>query len=161
MTDPEPSLREIMALMRSLKASQEEMKASQEEMKTSQEETKVSLAEVKASVAEVKTSVAEVALSLEDHKAATSASFEAVHLQFEGVQASIREVWSLLGLQNQRIEELHQQMTSFKTHVGEQIFELSGRMGTGFGAPRTMIEARDFRLDDQARRISRLEIPNT
>ncbi|HVY28208.1 MAG TPA: hypothetical protein VHB79_16740 [Polyangiaceae bacterium] len=161
MTDQEPSLREIWQLMHVMNASLTELKQAYEEMKLSQEEMKLSQEEMM--------------LSLDGHKVATAASFRAVESRFDGVQASfdgvqasIRDVWKLQGATNQRVEaahlridEVHQELAALKTHVGDQIFELQGRVVTGFGALRTMIEARDFRLDDQARRISRLENPNT
>jgi len=140
MTDQGPSLREIWQLMHTMNASLVELKASQDELKASQGELKASQHELKH--------------SLEEHKSSTAASLSSV-------QMAIRDVWKLQGSMNQRIDLVHDEMSELKTHVGDQISELRGRMVTGFGALRALIEARDFRLDDQARRISRLENPNT
>jgi hypothetical protein len=81
---------------------------------------------------------------------------------------SLQDIWKLLGTMNRRFEKrfdaadnrfdaLERQMVELKSHVAEQIGDLRAQMTTGFGALRSMIEARDFRLDEHGRRISDLE----
>ena len=85
-----------------------------------------------------------------------------------GDNPTLKDIWRLLGTMNKRFDGLERQIVQVRADLTQQIVgtnsdlaALRAEMRLGFGALKEAIEARDFRLDDQARRISRLENPNT
>lgn len=77
---------------------------------------------------------------------------------------TLKDIWRLLGVMNKRFDalerqtvELGQRMGELTAHVTRQVGELRTEMHAGFGALKSSIEARDFRLDDHGRRITDLE----
>ena len=84
---------------------------------------------------------------------------------------TLRDIWRLLGTMNRRFDTLEHEIVAIKTDLGAFKAEVSQEfaatraefsavrkeMTTGFGALKSSIEARDFRLDDHGRRLSELE----
>lgn len=77
---------------------------------------------------------------------------------------TLQDIWRLLGTMNRRFDTLEHEivviktdMALFKAEVTGELTNLRAEMHTGFGALKASIEARDFRLDEQGRRISELE----
>jgi hypothetical protein len=76
---------------------------------------------------------------------------------------TLQDVWGLLGTMNRRFSErfdtIERQFVELEERLGGRISSLEARVTAGFGALKGSIEARDFRLDEQARRIAELEKP--
>lgn len=77
---------------------------------------------------------------------------------------TLRDIWRLLGTMNRRFDTLEHEIVSIKTDLGaftaevtQELAAVRKEMTTGFGALKSSIEARDFRLDDHGRRLSELE----
>jgi hypothetical protein len=79
---------------------------------------------------------------------------------------TLQDIWRLLGVMNRRFDSLERQMIRLDDRVSqlESTFEVNlkaieAKMQAGFGALKASIEARDFRLDEHARRLAELEKP--
>jgi hypothetical protein len=77
---------------------------------------------------------------------------------------TLKDIWRLLGTFNKRLDAHERQLIEIRDGLSAQIVALSTRfdslaaqMAGGFGALKTSIEARDFRLDEHGRRLSELE----
>jgi hypothetical protein len=70
---------------------------------------------------------------------------------------TLKDVWRLLGVMNQRFDGLERQIVDLKEGTAKQLAEVRAEMRAGFGALKASIEARYFRLDEQGRRITDLE----
>jgi hypothetical protein len=73
---------------------------------------------------------------------------------------TLQDIWRLLGTMNRRFDTLEHEIVVIKTDMAlfkAELTNLRAEMHTGFGALKASIEARDFRLDEQGRRISELE----
>ena len=77
---------------------------------------------------------------------------------------TLQDVWRLLGSMSRRIGDLNTRMGERFDVVERQLVAVDARVGAveakvtaGFGALKESIEARDFRLDDHGRRLTRLE----
>jgi hypothetical protein len=66
---------------------------------------------------------------------------------------TLQDVWRLLGRLYRRIEGFDDRFDA----VERQMVALDARMGTRIGALKESIEARDFRLDEHGRRLTKLE----
>ena len=64
--------------------------------------------------------------------------------------ATLQDVWRLLGTMNRRINER-------LDAVERQIVAVDAGVSAKIGALKESIEARDFRLDEHGRRLSKLE----
>jgi hypothetical protein len=86
-------------------------------------------------------------------------------------EATLQDVWRLLGGMNRRMNErfdvIERQMVALDTRVAAVEAHISGvearvsgveaGIGAKIGALKESIEARDFRLDDHGRRLTKLE----
>jgi hypothetical protein len=72
---------------------------------------------------------------------------------------TLQDIWRLLGAMNKRIAERLDTVESRIVQLHDAVATLRGQMQAGFGALKESIEARDFRLDEHARRLRELENP--
>lgn len=76
---------------------------------------------------------------------------------------TIQDIWRMLGTMNRRFSErfdtIERQFVELEERLGGRISSLEARVTAGFGALKASIEARDFRLDEHARRLAELEKP--
>jgi hypothetical protein len=79
---------------------------------------------------------------------------------------TLQDVWRLLGAMNRRLGEMNgrfdaieRQFVALSDEVNGRIANLDAKLAAGFGALKSSIEARDFRLDEHARRLAELEAP--
>ena len=79
---------------------------------------------------------------------------------------TLQDIWRLLGAMNRRLGEMNgrfdaveRQFVGLSDSVNGRIADLEAKMAAGFGALKSSIEARDFRLDEHARRLADLETP--
>jgi hypothetical protein len=77
---------------------------------------------------------------------------------------TLQDIWRLLGTMNRRFDALErqaidtrEQVVELRTELHSEIGRLRAEMVNGFGALKSSIEARDFRLDEHGRRITELE----
>lgn len=77
---------------------------------------------------------------------------------------TLKDIWRLLGTMNRRFDALErqsidtrEQVVELRTELHSEIGRLRAEMVNGFGALKSSIEARDFRLDEHGRRITELE----
>lgn len=77
---------------------------------------------------------------------------------------TLQDVWRLLGSLNRRMGErfdvVERQLVTLETRVSTldaRIAAVDAKVAAGFGALKESIEARDFRLDEHGRRLTRLE----
>jgi len=71
---------------------------------------------------------------------------------------TLKDVWRLLGVMNKRFDALERQIVDVKDDMARQFAEVRAETRAGFGALKESIEVRDFRLDEQGRRITDLEM---
>lgn len=78
--------------------------------------------------------------------------------------ATLQDVWRLLGSLNRRMGErfdvVERQLVALDGRVSAvdaRVSALEARVTAGFGALKESIEARDFRLDEHGRRLTRIE----
>ena len=72
---------------------------------------------------------------------------------------TLQDIWRLLGAMNKRIADRLDTVESRIVQLRDTVATLRAQMQAGFGALKESIEARDFRLDEHARRLSELENP--
>jgi hypothetical protein len=79
---------------------------------------------------------------------------------------TLQDIWRLLGAMNRRLgdmngrfDALERKLIEIDDRLGGRISSLEARVTAGFGALKSSIEARDFRLDEHARRLAELEKP--
>jgi hypothetical protein len=77
---------------------------------------------------------------------------------------TLQDIWKLLGRMHWRFEGfdgrfdgLERQMVALEERLGTRISTLEARVASQVGALKASIEARDFRLDEQGRRLAKLE----
>jgi hypothetical protein len=81
---------------------------------------------------------------------------------------TLKDIWRLLGTMNKRFDALERQAIDtreqliksngeLRNELHSEIGRLRAEMVNGFGALKSSIEARDFRLDEHGRRITELE----
>jgi hypothetical protein len=85
-----------------------------------------------------------------------------------GETPTLKDIWRLLGTMNRRFDALERQVietrellvkstAELRTELHSEIGKVRAEMANGFGALKSSIEARDFRLDEHGRRITELE----
>jgi hypothetical protein len=81
-------------------------------------------------------------------------------------EPTLQDIWRLLGALNRRVGEMNgrfdaieRQFVGLSDSVNGRIAKLEAKMAAGFGALKSSIEARDFRLDEHVRRLAELEKP--
>ena len=77
---------------------------------------------------------------------------------------TLQDLWRLLGAMNkrfdtmnERFDSLEREMVAFKVDVTSRISALDASVTSRIGALKESIEARDFRLDEHGRRLTKLE----
>jgi len=70
---------------------------------------------------------------------------------------TLQDVWRLLGSLNRRVGERFDVVERQLVAVDARVGALEAKVAAGFGALKESIEARDFRLDDHGRRLTKLE----
>jgi hypothetical protein len=77
---------------------------------------------------------------------------------------TLQDIWRLLGAMNKRIgvmdkrfDAIERELVAFKADIAGQITALKADVSGRIGVLKDSIEARDFRLDEHGRRLSRLE----
>ncbi len=74
---------------------------------------------------------------------------------------TLQDVWRLLGSMNRRFGErfdaIEREMVTLKIDLTARLSKLEANVASQVGALKESIEARDFRLDEQGRRLRAVE----
>jgi hypothetical protein len=70
---------------------------------------------------------------------------------------TLQDVWRLLGSLNRRMGERFDVVERQLVALDARVSAVDARVTAGFGALKESIEARDFRLDDHGRRLTKIE----
>lgn len=70
---------------------------------------------------------------------------------------TLKDLWRLMGSMNRRMTERFDVIERELVAVNARISAVEAGIASKFGALKESIEARDFRLDDHGRRLSKVE----